>query len=151
MDLDSVAFAAFVAITSFFLFLIYILGCLTYLPIPFFSYSQGKEKVCGRVSAIKKLKGGMTIEVFLDQNINIDPKLKERIVSSRVTYFAYFRKWQKIPKVGEIIVADIKKRNYVLRGTSLNWVKSWRRYAGEIPVIATIKLADHHNVIFSPS
>lgn len=143
-------------VTLFFgiLFLAAALSYLTYLPIPFFSYSQGKEKMYGRISAIKKLKGGMTIEVSLDQSMPIDPRLKEgntRIVSAGVTYFAYFRKWQKIPKIGEIIEAETKARNYVLRERSLNWVKSWRKYAGEIPVSATIELVEHHNVIFSPS
>jgi len=131
-----------------------ILGYLTYLPIPFLSYSQGKEKMYGRVSAIKKLKGGMTIEVSLDQSVSINPRLKEgspKLISARVTSFIYFRRWQKIPKIGEVIVVEIKNRNYILRERSLNWVKSWRRYAGEIPVTTTIKLVDHHEVSFSPS
>ncbi len=131
-----------------------ILGYLTYLPIPFLSYGQGKEKLYGRISAIKKLKSGMTIEVSLTQSVTIGPRLQEgsiRLASAGVTYFAYFRKWQKIPKIGDIIEADTKARYYVLRERSLNCVKSWRRYAGEIPAATTIKLADHHNVIFSPS
>jgi hypothetical protein len=99
------------------------------IPLPF---SGNKKKEIGIVTKIECLNG--IYEVTVQQWIEV-PKLQNELaglVSASIGSFIHFRKWQRLPKIGGLIEADVIFYYFELRDESFSFVQAWK-YVKEIP------------------
>ncbi len=117
----------------------------SYLPIPFLTRKEEENIKIGKVTAIKKLGGGLRIEIQLttEKNRCQTTALCGPVVI-HITENIYLRSWQYCPKIGEIIKVETAGRYYLFQGISLNWITFWEHHRGKIPAETTGSLIRDH-------
>lgn len=94
-----------------------LIGYRRWWRLPLVTRSRGPEEITGWVVNVLYAGGGV-IQVGLSTR-------DERPVAEVVDRLVHLRWYERVPKVGDLIVVSTMRWEYAAKGCTLNWVAAW--------------------------